>query len=487
MHGYYKKFISYIKHAQRRDNKFLSLRNIVIWFLYGVDLALVIGSMLLVFVFLNPQVDINSVLPINLIVFLFFTLFTWIILMQVVTLPKIPRTTRRLYILFEFFRIGFIGFLILLTVKYLLFVSVLTVSQIFIFTVVSILLLFAFRDFAFSILKYYRAKGYNLHYAIVYADHFSDEVLETLFSKKEWGIKVLIVLTDSKLIKAKFGSQVKIISPKINVQVLLQNFVIDEVIYCKKDINQAEIYNLKKICQEIGTIFRLQAGLSPLQSGLNLEIPYQVPDLVYSKSSTGSIPLIIKSITDYYVAVLLLIILAPLFAILSLAVLIDSRGPVYFSQVRVGLRGRKFNLLKFRTMVKNAEEIRKNLEILNEMDGPVFKIKKDPRITRIGGFLRKTGLDELPQLINVLTGNMSLIGPRPPLPSEVATYEPWQFRRLSVKPGITCTWQVSPNRNNIKFEDWMKLDLKYIDNWNLLLDFQLFLKTIQSVLNRSGA
>jgi len=152
----------------------------------------------------------------------------------------------------------------------------------------------------------------------------------------------------------------------------------------------------------------------------------------------------------------------------------------------VGLRGRKFYIYKFRTMVSNAEQLKATLMEMNESDGPAFKIKHDPRITPVGRFLRKTGLDELPQLFNVLKGEMSLIGPRPPLPSEVEKYERWHLRRLSVKPGITCTWQIIPNRNDVVFDNWMKLDIQYIESWSVKKDLALFFKTIKTVIYGSG-
>ncbi len=157
-----------------------------------------------------------------------------------------------------------------------------------------------------------------------------------------------------------------------------------------------------------------------------------------------------------------------------------------YRQARVGLRGRQFDLYKFRTMVADADKIRVDLESKNEMDGPVFKIKDDPRITSVGKFLRRTGFDELPQLVNVLKGEMSLIGPRPPLKSETEQYKRWQLRRLSVKPGLSCFWQIIPDRNTVKFEKWMEMDLAYIDNWSLRLDFIILLKTIKTVFQRTG-
>jgi lipopolysaccharide/colanic/teichoic acid biosynthesis glycosyltransferase len=182
-----------------------------------------------------------------------------------------------------------------------------------------------------------------------------------------------------------------------------------------------------------------------------------------------------------------LIVVAPLFAIIAIAIKISSKGPVFYKQERSGLNGRTFMLYKFRTMAADADQKRKELEALNEADGPVFKINNDPRIIPvIGPLLRKTSLDELPQLLNIFRGEMSLVGPRPPIPAEVAQYKPWQRRRLSMKPGLTCIWQTSPNRNDISFNDWMKLDLEYIDNWSPMLDFKLLLKTAQVVLLGNG-
>jgi lipopolysaccharide/colanic/teichoic acid biosynthesis glycosyltransferase len=197
--------------------------------------------------------------------------------------------------------------------------------------------------------------------------------------------------------------------------------------------------------------------------------------------------LLIKSFFDYlFAAVATVICLLP-FIIVAIAIKFCSKGPVFYKQERIGLNGRKFIFYKFRTMVVNAEEEQKKLKTINESDGPVFKIKKDPRIIPIiGTFLRKTSMDELPQLINVLKGEMSIVGPRPPIPSEVEKYDNWQRRRLSMKPGLTCLWQVTPRRNDVCFEEWMSLDLHYIDNWSLELDFKIMLKTPWAVMSGAG-
>ena len=193
-----------------------------------------------------------------------------------------------------------------------------------------------------------------------------------------------------------------------------------------------------------------------------------------------------KEIFDRILSALLLIFSSPVFLLISVSIKVTSPGAAIFQQTRAGLNGRNFQMLKFRTMIKNAEAMKEKLEGQNEMDGPVFKIKDDPRVTKVGKFLRKTSLDELPQLINVVRGEMSLVGPRPPVPQEVSQYERWQRRRLSMKPGITCFWQIS-GRNEVTFEDWMTLDLKYIDNWSFGLDLIILIKTIPIVLTGKGA
>ncbi|WP_349406220.1 sugar transferase [Clostridium perfringens] len=198
----------------------------------------------------------------------------------------------------------------------------------------------------------------------------------------------------------------------------------------------------------------------------------------YIKADQGNrIYLFFKRLIDILGAGFGLIILSPVFLIVAIAIKFeDSKGSVLFSQKRVGQYGKEFNMYKFRSMVSNAEELKAKLMEQNEMSGPMFKMKHDPRITRVGKFIRKTSIDELPQLINILKGEMSLVGPRPSLPKEVDKFEPWMLERLEVKPGLTCYWQVM-GRNDIDFEDWMKLDIKYVHDRNLWLDIKLIFKT----------
>ena len=194
-----------------------------------------------------------------------------------------------------------------------------------------------------------------------------------------------------------------------------------------------------------------------------------------------------KRMLDVVLSLLALVALSPVLVAISLLIVIDDpRGGPIFCQKRVGERGRIFQMYKFRTMCVDAEARLKDLTLLNEMNGPVFKMRKDPRITRGGGFLRRTSLDELPQLINVLKGEMSLVGPRPPLPREVARYTRYERRRLSVTPGLTCYWQVRPDRYELSMNEWVELDLMYIQNRCLRLDWQLILQTVGAMVQGSG-
>ena len=211
-----------------------------------------------------------------------------------------------------------------------------------------------------------------------------------------------------------------------------------------------------------------------------------MPLLTFSTTPYSQLQLMLKRGLDVLPSAVLLVLGLPVVSLIALMVKISSGGGVLFRQTRCGLNGRSFTLYKFRTMVADAEERRRDLEHLNEMNGPVFKLRSDPRVTWLGRFLRKFSLDELPQLWNVLRGDMSLVGPRPPIPEEVAQYQRWQRRRLAMKPGLTCLWQIS-GRNQIDFDRWMELDLEYIDSWSPMLDFEILLKTIPVVLSGRGA
>lgn len=268
---------------------------------------------------------------------------------------------------------------------------------------------------------------------------------------------------------------------------LLRRQVIDEVIFA---VSKEEVEKLEEtflLCEEEGVKARVLLSFFPhVISKVQLERLQQMPLLTFSTTPENEGLLLAKRVGDSVMALALLVVLSPLLLLLALLVKLTSPGPVLYRQTRCGLGGRPFTLFKFRSMREGADLEREELESLNEMDGPVFKIRKDPRLTALGRFLRRFSLDELPQLVNILKGDMSFVGPRPPLPAEVEKYERWQRRRLRMHPGLTCLWALE-GRNRLTFQRWMELDLQYIDNWSPSLDFKILLKTIPVVLLGRGA
>jgi exopolysaccharide biosynthesis polyprenyl glycosylphosphotransferase len=265
--------------------------------------------------------------------------------------------------------------------------------------------------------------------------------------------------------------------------------VVDEVVVClpvRSLYNQ--ILTISKICEEQGIIFRHFLGLYDSKLSHSRTDQFEGESLVtlYTGSMAGW-QVLIKRIFDFLLSLFLLTVFSPLLLVSVVLIKSSSPGPAFFVQERVGLNKRRFRLYKFRTMIADAEKKLAELEDLNEMSGPVFKIKNDPRITPIGKFFRRTSIDELPQLYNVLIGDMSLVGPRAlPVRDYNGFDQDWHRRRFSVRPGITCLWQIN-GRNNIPFGKWMELDLEYIDKWSLWLDFKILLKTIPAVILARGA
>lgn len=268
---------------------------------------------------------------------------------------------------------------------------------------------------------------------------------------------------------------------------LLRGQVIDEVVFA---VSKDELEKLEEaflICEEEGVKTRLLLSFFPhVISKVYLDRLQEMPLLTFSTTPVNEDLLLLKRAVDFLMALALLVLLSPLLLVLAVLIKLTSKGPVLFRQMRCGLGGRKFTVRKFRSMHLDADLRREELAALNELDGPAFKMRNDPRCTPIGRFMRKFSLDELPQLVNILKGDMSFVGPRPPLPEEVEKYERWQRRRLRMQPGLTCLWALE-GRNKLNFKRWMELDLEYIDNWSPSLDFKIILKTIPVVLLGRGA
>ncbi|HEY5535346.1 MAG TPA: sugar transferase [Ignavibacteria bacterium] len=413
----------------------------------------------------------------------------WLIALYLIQVTEIPRTKRYKVLFFEYLQ-STVLIIILLLVFYFVF-KLYLISRLFLidFALLGFFFLLFSRIIEYKVFKIYRAKGYNFINIVLIADDTSIPFIDELLSSKEWGYRIVSLFTTSDLVKEKYEKAIILLSEEYIgvINDLMEGDIVDEVLYLKSKVVPSEVRNVVRSCEELGVVFRLNYKESRvnLTNAIKTNIGSEkfltfinIPHNVYA--------LDVKKIVDLNISLFMTICLSPVLLMIAILIKIQSPGPIIYKQTRVGLRGRLFNLYKFRTMVTNAEALRMDLEKENEMDGPVFKIKDDPRVTKIGKLLRKTGLDELPQLFNILKGEMSLIGPRPPIPSETIQYKRWQLRRLSVKPGLSCFWQIKPDRNNIKFEKWMELDLAYIDNWSLRLDFVIFLKTIKTVFQRTG-
>jgi len=309
-----------------------------------------------------------------------------------------------------------------------------------------------------------------------------------LASRPEWGVEVVGFLAERPEVRLDRVEGGMVLGSIEDLARVLGERVVDEVHFAVSRRTLERLDAPLALCDEQGVEVRIVLNqLHRLNSQLYLDRVGGVPVLTLASSPQDPVSLLLKRAMDVAVSLVSLLVAAPLF-ILPAAVLIrlNSPGPVVFRQKRVGRNGRLFTLYKLRTMKADAEGMKEALSARNEMDGPAFKMKNDPRVTGVGRVLRKLSIDELPQLWNVLRGDMSLVGPRPPLPTEVAKYERWQRRRLSMRPGITCIWQVS-GRNEVSFRQWMEMDLEYIDNWSLGLDLKILLKTIPSVFTARGA
>lgn len=334
--------------------------------------------------------------------------------------------------------------------------------------------------------RYFRSRGLNFrNVLIVGSNQTAQAIAEAIQAHRYWGFRILGFLVEKEDPDPPSGHPV-LGSPSELVDIV-EAEAVDEVIFTAS-LNRYEDFEKTLLSlQELGVIMRF--AFTPLSSAVGsvrLDELDGTPLVSWNQHRAGPVQLFLKRSVDILFSALILVFSAPLLLSIALAIRVSSGSPVLFRQTRSGLNGRRFTLLKFRTMTVDAEDDRQRIETLNEMSGPVFKVRNDPRVTRAGAFLRRFSLDEFPQLWNVLKGNMSLVGPRPPIPEEVAQYERWQKRRLSMRPGLTCLWQVS-GRNEIGFERWMKLDLDYIDNWSPWLDLKILLKTIPVVLSGKGA
>jgi exopolysaccharide biosynthesis polyprenyl glycosylphosphotransferase len=432
---------------------------------------------------LFPLAEYLKIFPLVLIIWsvLFFTYHSYH------SHRTIPVTTEALRTV----RVVVVGNILLATVAYLIPLRQLSRVWFVLFGVISAILLVLEKILVRVLARYIRSKGLNYRtILIVGTGRRATDLAKVIVGHKFWGFKLLGFVSDGHRLSNGWAN-FRVFGDVPDLRRILEKGQIgepiDEIVFAVTRKKLDEMKQIFLMCEELGIRTRIAMNFfSNKVARIEIEELEGIPFLTFTTTPSNETQLAFKRLLDVTVSLVILALAAPVIIVVALAIKATSPGSVFFKQNRVGLNGRKFTLYKFRTMIEDAHARRGEVEHLNEMTAPVFKAKDDPRITPVGRFLRRFSFDELPQLWNVLKGDMSLVGPRPPIPEEVASYHRWHRRRLSMKPGLTCLWQVS-GRNNVDFERWMKMDLQYIDNWSPSLDFKILLRTIPAVLSGKGA
>lgn len=473
--------------------------NIIVWAHRILDIGLTILAYVVSYFmkkYLLP-VPYQGLIPdVNYQAVLFLIIIIWYLSFSFFRLYESYRKQTYGQIFWKMFKAVFTSMLILTLSTYVLKITDISRIMMGLFFFFNIGLLGLSKLIVYKLLNKYRKKGYNFRNILIVGSYEgAKDLISAIGDRLEAGFRVLGCLEiDNEKLGTKVQNGISVIGTLESLEMILRKEVVDELIF---SMPLKKIQNVEKyidLAEEFGVTVRIlpqwhiqQINYKPRISSIRFEEFLGIYTMALTTVPNEQSKIFFKYMIDYLLAVTMVILFFPILLIICILIKLFSKGPILFRQERVGCNGRKFILYKFRTMVVGAEKIKDELEIRNEVEGPVFKIKDDPRIIPyVGKFLRKTGLDELPQLINVLKGEMSIVGPRPPIPAEVEKYDVWQRRRLSMKPGLTCLWQCNSKRNDVCFNDWMNLDLEYIDNWCLKIDFKILLKTAWVVLRGTG-
>jgi exopolysaccharide biosynthesis polyprenyl glycosylphosphotransferase len=390
-------------------------------------------------------------------------------------------------VLRDTFRQCALGAACVVVTEYLLRLEPFELSRPFValFALYSWILLCLFRINAARVIGAVRRGFGTAHFVMVAGSGENARRLgEALEKSRDYGIRLIGFLDETPgVVKLSRSYQQY---PLAGLRELLRQQVVDEIIFAVDSRRLSEMEEVFLLCDEEGVRTRVAVDFFPhVNSQVYLDQLGTTPLLTFSAAPHDEIRLLVKRATDVVLAAAALTLLLPFMLLLALLIRLTSPGPAIFRQERCGLNGRRFVFYKFRSMCENAEELKTSLMHLNRKS-TAFKIPDDPRLTSIGRFLRKFSIDEWPQLWNVLKGDMSLVGPRPAVPEEVALYQAWQRRRLRMRPGLTCLWAVA-GRDHLDFDTWMKMDMQYIDTWSLALDWKILLRTIPRVLTGHGA
>jgi len=353
----------------------------------------------------------------------------------------------------------------------------------------SLLFSLVFRYLERRILQHLYGRGRYLQNVIVVGTGIESEmVVKELQTNNQWGFNLVGVLERYQNESPTYKYKDLVFNRVMILEDFVKNNVVDLVIFA---VNNEEVNSVRRyisLCEQMGIMTMINLDNFEMKiAKTHVEYLGIIPMITFSTVPNRHRLILVKYMIDRVVTALSLLVLVPIvFLPIMLAIKLTSRGPAIFTQERVGLNGRKFKMYKFRTMVDGAEDLLDGLRDQSDVDGPVFKLKEDPRITKVGKILRRFSLDELPQLINILKGEMSIVGPRPPIKVEVDRYKNEFHRRLSMKPGLTCLWQIS-GRSDVDFKTWMEMDMKYIDTWSMIGDLIIILRTFPVVIKREGA
>lgn len=457
------------------------------------DIFITLASFFVSYWFRNTfltKLDIGGLYPIEKYTWLLIIIVpAWVVLLNSFNAYRSHRIASFINELISIGKSVFFGGLLLASIAYATKSEY--ISRVFIlsFVIINALMLgverFTIRAASWAI----RKRGYNFRNVIIVGtEATAQEIARIIKNYDEWGLRLIGYVSVLGSSHGKMIDGTNIVGSLTDLESIVKNQVVDEVIFAVPGKRLDNLEDTLLMLEEHGINARIASNAFPhVIAKMTVEELETVPLLTFSTVPSNTVTLAFKRLFDIMIALLLIVLSAPFMLLAMLLIKTTSPGPVLFRQKRSGLQGRVFPLYKFRSMYIGAETKREEFERYNEMEGPVFKMKDDPRITPVGHFLRKSSIDELPQLWNVLKGDMSIVGPRPPIPEEVAKYKRWQRRRLSMRPGLTCIWQIS-GRNKINdFNEWVRLDLLYIDTWSFVLDIKIFLKTIPVVLFRKGA
>jgi exopolysaccharide biosynthesis polyprenyl glycosylphosphotransferase len=406
--------------------------------------------------------------------FLFFCVLVWVFVGSLQRVYEYLDSARGRRILENTFRQCLVGIVAVILFQYLLrFDPPVSRSFLALLFTYNLILLSVFRWASPSIVgAFHREFGSPYHIVIVGCGARVERLANNLIQGSPFRIQIAATVPEQDC--------------AVRLPKLLAEQVVDEIIF---DVDTSKLQGLEEVfllCDEEGVRTRVAVDFFPhVNSAVTLDSVGDAPLLTFSAAPVDDLRLYLKRTFDFLVALVALIVLAPVFLVIAALIKLTSPGAVIYKQSRCGLNGRRFTFYKFRSMVDNAERMKADLAHLSERE-IAFKLSRDPRVTTVGRWLRKFSLDELPQLYNVFRGDMSIVGPRPPLQEEVDHYERWQRRRLRMRPGLTCLWAVS-GRDHIDFNSWMRMDISYIENWSLKLDWSIILRTIPHVLAGKGA